>query len=61
MQQADARGIYGAEYLEVLLAPHLPDHVRHAALGIDLPPQHEVDRALAQYESFVTVSAGGPA
>jgi transposase len=60
MEQADARGIYGAEYLEVLLAPRLADHGRHATLPVDLPAQHEVDRELAQYESFVTVSAGGP-
>jgi transposase len=58
MKRADARTIYGWEYLEVLLSPTSADRVLHPALAVDLPAQDQVDRQLELYESFVTVSAG---
>jgi transposase len=61
MEEADRRGIYGAEYLEALLASTQADILLHPRLPIDLPAQEAVDRHLAQYEAFVTVSAGGAA
>jgi transposase len=60
MGRADAQGIYGHEYLEVLLAPAPVGLVPQPSLPVDLPSQDEVDRRLEQYESFVTVSAGSP-
>lgn len=60
MAQADARGIYGAEYLQVLLAVASADLVL-PPLALDLPAQEQVDWELAQYEAFVTVSPGGAA
>jgi len=60
MAQADARGIYGAEYLQVLLAVASANLVL-PPLALDLPAQEQVDRELAQYEAFVTVSPGGAA
>lgn len=59
MDQADHRGIYGAEYLEALLSAATDGLVRHPPLLVDLPAQEQVDRELAQYEAFVTVSSGG--
>jgi transposase len=61
MAQADTRGIYGVEYLEVLLTTAAAETLRHPCLSIDLPTQDAVDRRLDQYEAFVTVSAGGAA
>lgn len=61
MAQADARGIYGAEYLEVLLAASPAGMAHHPHLALDVPAQDAVDRGLEQYEDFVTVSAGGTA
>ena len=59
MEQADARGIYGAEYLEAILTAASTPMVLHPPLPVDLPSQEQVDRHLEQYEAFVTVSAGG--
>jgi hypothetical protein len=60
MEQAAAHGAYGAEYLEALLQPEsAPAHPLAALRLHDLPTQEEIDRALALYEAFVTVSAGG--
>jgi transposase len=61
MAQTDARGIYGAEYLEALLASCAAEPGSPPPLLAGLPPQEEVDRALAQYEDFVTTSGGGGA
>jgi transposase len=58
MEQADARGIYGAEYLEAILAAQPTSMVRQPAIPVDLPAQDQVDRHLEQYEAFVTVSTG---
>jgi len=60
MEQADGRGIYGAEYLQALLAV-ATDQLVLPPLPLDLPAQEQVDRELAQYEAFVTVSPGGAA
>jgi transposase len=59
MEQADARGIYGAEYLEAILAAASTSRMLHPVLPVDLPSQEQVDRHLEQYEAFVTVSTGG--
>ena len=59
MEEADARGIYGAEYLEAMLAATSTRSMLHPPLPVDLPSQEQVDRRLEQYEAFVTVSAGG--
>jgi transposase len=59
MAQATVQGSYGHEYLEVILWPSLPDRLPSPTLTVDLPAQDEVDRDLEQYESFVTISAGG--
>ncbi len=61
MEQADAGGIYGAEYLEAILAAASTRRMLHPPLPVDLPSQDQVDRRLEQYEAFVTVSAGGAA
>ncbi len=58
MEQADARGIYGAEYLEAILAAASTSRMLHPPLPVDLPSQEQVDRHLEQYEAFVTVSTG---
>jgi len=58
MDQADARGIYGAEYLEAILATVPTSTIRQPAIAVDLPSQDQVDRHLEQYEAFVTVSSG---
>jgi len=58
MAQANVRGLYGCEYLEVLLWPSLPDRLPPPRVAVDLPPQDQVDRDLEQYEAFVTVSPG---
>ncbi|MCA1595319.1 MAG: IS21 family transposase [Chloroflexi bacterium] len=58
MGQADARGIYGAEYLEAILAAVPTSRTLQPAISVDLPSQDQVDRRLEQYEAFVTVSAG---
>jgi hypothetical protein len=59
MEQADDRGIYGAEYLEAILAAVPTSVVLRPSIPVDLPSQEQVDRRLEQYEAFVTVSAGG--
>jgi transposase len=58
MARANHQGIYGSEYLEVLLWPTLPDRLPPPLVEVDLPAQDQVDRSLEQYESFVIVSAG---
>ena len=58
MEQADARGIYGAEYLEAILAAIPTSMILQPAIPVDLPSQDQVDRHLEQYEDFVTVSTG---
>jgi hypothetical protein len=59
MEQVDAGGIYGAEYLEAILAAASTHRMLHPPLPVDLPSQEQVDRRLEQYEAFVTVSTGG--
>jgi hypothetical protein len=61
MAQADGRGIYGAEYLEAILASVRADPCLQPRVPLDLPTQEAIDRDLEQYEAFVTVSAGGAA
>lgn len=54
MTQAQQRGIYGADYLRLLLgAPAIA--VSGALMLPDTPPQVEVDRLLSSYEAWVTV------
>jgi hypothetical protein len=62
-QTAQAAGAFGAEYLQVLLAPRAPDTgpppVRLDLAG--LPSQDEIDRRLASYEAFVEGARSRPA
>jgi transposase len=59
MGRMAALDAYGAEYLEAtLVSPDTPRLMRALA---SVPVQSEVDRELAQYESFAIISAAGAA
>jgi hypothetical protein len=58
MAEADRLGMYGNEYLQVLLWEGLPDRLPPPPLTLNLPAQDQVDRGLDQYEPFVVVSTG---
>jgi transposase len=59
MQRAAGFGGYGVEYLEAVLAPGAAGSPLLDVLPDDVPTQEDVDRQLAHYEDFVTVSSGG--
>ena len=59
MSRATGWDGYGAEYLEAALASPLPGRPLFDTLPGDAPGQEDVDRQLAQYEAFVTISVGG--
>jgi transposase len=63
MGQAEQRGVYGAAYLQALLAPTArvtepPPSPPPSGRLAGVPSQAEVDRALSSYEAFVRRSEG---
>jgi hypothetical protein len=59
MDKAGRVGIYGADYLALLLDPPKPQNAGSPAMP-NVPPQAEVDRLLSSYEEWVVGASTTP-